>query len=38
MKGHGEKQKVKLVLKEKVIWTRREIKCEGGKERITRVK
>ena len=28
---------MQLVLKEKVKWTRRKIKCEGEKERITRV-
>ena len=27
---------MQLVLKEKVKWTRRKIKCEGEKERITR--
>ena len=27
---------MQLVLKEKVKWTRRKVKCEGEKERITR--
>ena len=36
--GHGRKKKVQLVLKERVKWTRREIKFQEGKERNTRGK
>ena len=32
-KVNGKNKKVQLVLKEKVKWTRGEIKCEGGEKK-----